>query len=143
MEKRRPRTADEVLAEHLEDPTFREQWERYAPARALANALVRYRADNDLSQTRLARILGVTQPAVAKWETGEHNPTWETLLLVAGRLGISFLLETASVEQEPVWVPREIPEGAAVEKITSTVNGTQAYVITTMPGPAASETAKV
>jgi transcriptional regulator with XRE-family HTH domain len=135
MAKGAVRSADDVLAEQLQDPTFRALWERYAPARALANALVRYRADHDLSQTRLARLLGVSQPAVAKWETGEHNPTWETLLLIAGKLGISFLLEAGPAQSEPVWLPRQVPSGASVETIMSPASDTRACIVTVMPGP--------
>ncbi len=80
--------AQTVLDEGLrESPSFREFWERTALARAVANGLISYRVAHDLTQTQLAARLGVKQPRVARLETGEHNPTWDTLMLIASRLG--------------------------------------------------------
>ena len=70
----------EVLAEMLQDPQFRAEWERTALARAVAEAVIRYRAERGLSQTALARLLGWRQPVVARLEAAEHNPTMDTLL---------------------------------------------------------------
>jgi len=78
-----------VLDEHLRDPEFRTRWERTALGRALAEALVRYRADHRLTQRRLAEKLGWKQPAVARLELGERNPDLPTLIHIAQRLGIS------------------------------------------------------
>ncbi len=52
----------EVLAEMLQDPQFRAEWERTALARAVAEAVIRYRAEHGLSQTGLAGLLGWRQP---------------------------------------------------------------------------------
>jgi DNA-binding XRE family transcriptional regulator len=81
---------EQVLAEHLRDPEFRAEWERLAPARAIANSLISYRADHGLTQTALGRLLGMSQPAIARLETGDHLPTLETLLKLTGRLGLEF-----------------------------------------------------
>ena len=49
------KTNDELIAELLRtDPEFRAEWERTALAREVALAIVRYRADHDLSQRDLA-----------------------------------------------------------------------------------------
>ena len=48
----------ELLDDLLKDPGFREQWERTALARAVAEAVIGYRADRGLTQTALARLLG-------------------------------------------------------------------------------------
>ena len=53
---------DQVLADMLQDPAFRAQWERTALARAVAEAVIGYRAEHKLTQTRLARLLGWSQP---------------------------------------------------------------------------------
>ena len=68
-------TFDDLLSEELRDPAFRRDWERLAPARAVANSVIAYRAQRDLTQTALARMLGISQPAVARLEIGEHLPT--------------------------------------------------------------------
>lgn len=87
-------TADDVLATHLaEDPEFRAEWERTAVARAVANRIVAYRAEHNLSQSGLARKLGMSQPAIARLELGEHEPTFATLARLSDGLGINFHIE--------------------------------------------------
>jgi hypothetical protein len=44
-----------VLAEDLQDPEFRAEWERTAVARAVAIRVVGYRAEHGLTQTQLAK----------------------------------------------------------------------------------------
>jgi len=89
------RTWKQVLEDHLKSPGFREEWERTALARAVAIRLVRYRVDHCLSQTRLAKVLGMKQPAVSRLEDGETNPTVETLMRISKALGIEVLLDIA------------------------------------------------
>ena len=84
---------EQVLAEQLEDPAFRAEWERTALARAAANRIIAYRVEHHLSQTALARKLGVSQPAVARLELGEHEPTITTLSRLSQRLGIDFHID--------------------------------------------------
>ncbi len=87
-------TNDELLSEQLRtDPEFRAEWERTALARAVAVAIVRYRAEHDLSQRELADRLAMKQPQVARLELGEVNPSIETLMRVASRLGIEFTID--------------------------------------------------
>ena len=55
------KTDDELITEQLRtDPEFRAEWERTALARAVSVAIVRYRADHDLSQRELAERLGMS-----------------------------------------------------------------------------------
>jgi DNA-binding XRE family transcriptional regulator len=70
----------DALDRQLQDPAFRAAWERTAPARAIALRLAAYRAEHGLSQSALARKLGVSQPTVARLETGEHLPSLQTWL---------------------------------------------------------------
>jgi transcriptional regulator with XRE-family HTH domain len=88
------KTNDELIAEQLRtDPEFRAEWERTALARALAVAIVRYRADHDLSQRELAERLGMKQPQVARLELGEVNPRIETLMRLSAQLGMEFTID--------------------------------------------------
>jgi transcriptional regulator with XRE-family HTH domain len=104
-----------VLEEELRDPEFRAIWERLAPARAVANRVVGYRIDHGLTQTALARKLGMSQPAVARLEDGEHLPSIETLVRLAERLGMSFQVEIR-------------PAGTAEHRTDSSDNGTATTV---------------
>ncbi len=89
------RTVDEVLERQLRDPAFRAEWERTAVARAVALAVLRYRTDRGLSQRKLAELLGWKQPAVARLELGEHEPSVATLRHLAEKLGLEIALTIA------------------------------------------------
>jgi DNA-binding XRE family transcriptional regulator len=85
-------TSDSVLAVELEDPEFRARWEATALARLVANELVGYRAEHRLSQSARAVQLGMKQPAIARLEAGEKNPSYETLARISTALGIEFAI---------------------------------------------------
>jgi transcriptional regulator with XRE-family HTH domain len=88
------KTNEQLIAERLRgDPEFRRLWERTALARAVAVAVVRYRAEHDLSQRDLAQRLGMKQPQVARLELGEVNPSMDTLMRISSRLGIEFTID--------------------------------------------------
>jgi transcriptional regulator with XRE-family HTH domain len=84
-----------VLAEQLKDPVFRDEWERTALARDVPERLVAYRAEHGLTQTALARQLGMQQPAVARLEAGDHEPSFSTLQRLARHLGMEFHITIA------------------------------------------------
>lgn len=84
---------DKVLQKQLRDPAFRREWERTALARAIARRLIEYRAENDLTQTGLARQLGMKQPAIARLEAGDHNPSLETLRRLSQGLDVEFHID--------------------------------------------------
>lgn len=87
-------TNHELITEQLRtDPEFRAEWERTALARAVAVAIVRYRAEHDLSQRDLAERLAMKQPQVARLELGEVNPSMDTLMRIASRLGIELTID--------------------------------------------------
>jgi ribosome-binding protein aMBF1 (putative translation factor) len=89
----RTATASDSLKKRLRDPDFRREWDRTALARAVALRLVEYRAHNGLSQTALARKLQMQQPAIARLEAGDHNPSVDTLVRLSQGLGIDFHID--------------------------------------------------
>lgn len=112
------RTADAVLQQQLEDPEFRDEWNRTALARAVSLRLVVYRADNNLTQSELAEIIGIKQPAVARLEAGEMNPSWGTLNRLSETLGIEFLVDIAPRKKR--WlVSKSAHDDAEVVEITA------------------------
>lgn len=93
---------EEVLADHLDaDPEYRKEWERTALARAVAVKVIAYRAEHDLSQTALAKRLKMSQPAVARLESGEHNPTFPMLLRISDALGVELAIDITPSGHEP------------------------------------------
>jgi DNA-binding XRE family transcriptional regulator len=77
----------EVLAEQQSDPEFQKEWDRIALARSVAERVLAYRVEHGLTQTGLARQLGMKQPAVAWLESGSHTPSLDTLWRLASSLG--------------------------------------------------------
>jgi transcriptional regulator with XRE-family HTH domain len=95
-------TAGELIAQELnEDRDFRAGWQRLAFARHVAVQLIRYRAENGLSQSALADKLGISQPRVVKLESGEHNPRIETIIDITRQTGIEFAFDSAPATAQP------------------------------------------
>lgn len=87
------RTHDEVLAQDLTAPSFRQEWERTNLAQAVAMRMIAYRVEHGLSQTELARRVGMRQPAIARLEAGDHMPSLATLSRLSRALGIEFHID--------------------------------------------------
>lgn len=104
-----------VAAEESSDPSFRAEWQRLALAREFAATLLRYRAEHRLSQRALAQELGVSQPRVAKLESGEHNPAIDTIINVVRRLGIEFVLDVAPARNRPALVTARAQKRGAID----------------------------
>ena len=83
---------DDLLARDLEDAEFRAEWERLAAARAVAELIATSRELKGMTQTALARAIGVRQPVIARIESGEHEPTIETLIKLANALDIELMV---------------------------------------------------
>jgi ribosome-binding protein aMBF1 (putative translation factor) len=106
-------THEDVLAAHLDaDPKYRSEWERTALARAVAVKVIAYRAKHGVSQTVLARRMGMSQPAIARLESGEHNPTFPTLLRLSKTLGIELALDIVPSGREPQLISRRARRNA-------------------------------
>jgi ribosome-binding protein aMBF1 (putative translation factor) len=84
---------EEVLAEELRHPDFRAGWDRSRFAREVANRVIAYRVDHGLSQTALAKLLGVSQPQVARLEAADVTPSIDTLSRLSARLGLEFHID--------------------------------------------------
>ena len=120
------KTNEELIAEQLRtDPEFRAEWERTALARAVAVAIVRYRAENDLSQRELAERLGMKQPQVARLELGDVNPSMDTLMRISSQLGIEF-----TIDVRPAGVPaRNLTKLARTENVVGTLRNDNAELL--------------
>ena len=117
MKLSRLRSSKDVLKKDLGDPEFRAEWERTALARAIASQVIAYRVEHGLSQTALAKRLGMKQPAVARLEAGEVTPSIETLQRLVSVLDTEIVIDLAPPEREPKLVTRRAQTSSAVEKI--------------------------
>jgi DNA-binding XRE family transcriptional regulator len=95
------KSAEHVREEARLDPEFRAEWDRRAFAEAVALRVVGYRVEHHLTQTALARQLGMKQPAIARLESGDVTPSLDTLSRLASQLQITFHIDVT-------------PEGIAV-----------------------------
>jgi transcriptional regulator with XRE-family HTH domain len=121
------RAVREIIADQLADPEFRAYWERTALARAVALRVIAYRAEHGLSQTALGRRLGMSQPAVARLEAGERQPTLDTLVRLSEALGIEFLVDIRPASEQTAWVAAAAETARVVEDVT-TANGSRVLV---------------
>ncbi|MDR0344671.1 MAG: helix-turn-helix domain-containing protein [Nocardiopsaceae bacterium] len=87
------KTASRIAAEELSDPGIRREHDRTALAHAVAMRVIGYRIDSGLSQTGLARLLGMHQSAIARLEAGDHEPSLATLSRLATKLGVEFHID--------------------------------------------------
>lgn len=80
---------DRLEAELLEDPATREAFDARRPAYEIASRLIEMRLSLELSQRQLAAKAHMTQPEIARIESGQVQPTWETLARVLSAVGAS------------------------------------------------------
>jgi DNA-binding XRE family transcriptional regulator len=87
------KTAAQIAALELADREIRREHDRTALAHAVAMRVIGYRVEHGLSQTALARVLGMHQPAIARLEAGDHEPSLATLSRLARFLGVEFHID--------------------------------------------------
>ena len=63
---------------------YREENREAIAAKQKARALAEFRREHGMTQARLGRILGVSQPTISLWETGAVPFDLEAMLLKAG-----------------------------------------------------------
>ncbi len=125
-ERTKLQTSQEVLEGQLNDPAFRQRWEQSALARAVAIRILAYRAERGMSQTQLAKVLGMKQPTIARLEAGEHTPSLETLIHLSQALGLAFLVNIAPAGRPQTWVTEEAKRAEVIEQLT--IDGSQILV---------------
>lgn len=75
---------DAIVAERRQtDPEYAAEADRLVLAEAVSRAVVRYRAEHDLTQTAFGAMLGWKQPHVARLERADVAPSIETLQRLA------------------------------------------------------------
>jgi transcriptional regulator with XRE-family HTH domain len=87
------RTAGEIHAESMRDPEYAAEYDRTRFANEVAVMVLRYRAEHGLSQSELARMLGMPQPNIRRLESGQHEPTVTMLAKLSAGLGLDFNVE--------------------------------------------------
>lgn len=84
---RKAKPLRDVSAVLLKDKAVRGAYEEMALEFEVARAIIAARARLDLTQGELAKRMGVTQPFIAKLESGRSLPTMATLKKIAEATG--------------------------------------------------------
>lgn len=67
-------------------------WEHRAFARTISLLVLCHRTDGGLSQTELAKHIGMSQQRIARLDLGEDDPTIDTLMQLSSGLGVEFTM---------------------------------------------------
>jgi transcriptional regulator with XRE-family HTH domain len=89
---------DRLEARLLSDSATREAYEKRRPAFELASKLIELRNSLGLTQRQIAARAKMTQPEIARLESGGVEPNWETLRRVLGALGASIEIKARDPE---------------------------------------------
>jgi ribosome-binding protein aMBF1 (putative translation factor) len=82
------KSSREIAAMESRDPAVAAELERTSVAEQVALLVTTYRVEHELTQTGLAELLGMHQPAIARLEAGTHEPSLATLARLSSALGI-------------------------------------------------------
>jgi len=78
---------DKYLEEQLKRPEFREAYDELEEEYEVAKQVIKHRLSRNLTQAQLAKLVGTSQPAIARLESGNHrNLTLDFLSRVARAL---------------------------------------------------------
>lgn len=90
--------AEDSFKKWKKDPRFVAAYNALEEEFALASAMIKARADADMTQRQVAKAMGTTQAVIARLESGKVLPSTRTLERFAKatktRLRISFARET-------------------------------------------------
>ena len=82
----------DYLIEALKDPEFKKEYDTLEAEFTLINSLISARLAKKLTQSELARRVGMKQAAIARLEGGDSNPRYSTLAKVAKELDKKVIL---------------------------------------------------
>lgn len=78
---------DDMMRDALRDPKFKKAYEALKPKYDLIRAILDARINHGVTQKELARRVGTTQSAIARFESGAGNPTLAFLSKVSEAVG--------------------------------------------------------
>ncbi len=108
------RSAAEIHEQDMQqDPEYRREYDRLKLANDVAVRVLAYRTERAISQTDLARKLGMRQPNIARLESGEHEPSLSTLARLSSVLGVDFSVDIkpGGLKLRPAPRARKTPKG--------------------------------
>ncbi|MEI6387920.1 MAG: helix-turn-helix transcriptional regulator [Spirochaetota bacterium] len=73
MSKDKGKPFADLVAERLQDPAFRKEYESLEEEYSLATEVIALRLEKKLSQKELAELIGSSQPSIARLESGRYS----------------------------------------------------------------------
>jgi DNA-binding XRE family transcriptional regulator len=94
MKKEGVRTFKSRLREDLKDPEFKKHYDEEKQALQLAMKIAALREQKGLSQRQLAKLMGTSQQAISRIESGEYEGfTLKTLEKIAEATGMKVKID--------------------------------------------------
>jgi len=94
MKKGKVRTFQSRLREDIKDPEFKAHYQEERQALKLAMKIAKLREKKGLSQQQLAKLMGTSQQAISRIESGEYEGfTLKTLEKIAEATGMRVKIE--------------------------------------------------
>jgi DNA-binding XRE family transcriptional regulator len=94
MKKKKVRTFRDRLREDLRNPEFKAHYQKERQALKLAMKIAKLREKKGLSQQQMAKLMGTSQQAVSRIESGEYEGfTLKTLEKIAEATGTKVKIE--------------------------------------------------
>jgi transcriptional regulator with XRE-family HTH domain len=87
------KTFEDSLNEMLQYPEFKAEYEALEPEFAIIQAVIDARKNNGLTQKQLSERTGIAQGDISKIESGEANPSLNTLKRLASGMDMKLRLE--------------------------------------------------
>ena len=91
----KPTTFSSLKKELLNDPEIKAEYDRLTLEEQIRDAVIKFRKENSMTQTRLAKELGVSQAEVSKIEGGTANSTIATITRLAAAMNSNVTIEFA------------------------------------------------
>jgi len=79
---------DDVREKFLADPETRREYDKLEVKFSIIRAIIKKRAQEKLTQKELAHKIGMTQSALARFESGAGNPTISSVQKIAEALDL-------------------------------------------------------
>jgi len=112
------KTPREDLLEDLKDIEFAKLYGAESAKTDFAITLLKARENANLTQKEFAAKLGISQPYIARLESGEANPTLGTIGSILATLGLRLVTNTVSLTPEPE-LPATNLAGSAADNETA------------------------
>lgn len=112
-------TAESFMSDFFSDINVNDsEYIYYDVLGKISVALVEYRMKRGLSQEGLAKLLGVTQAMISKYESGEYNISLKSVVDLLSKLGIPFELNIGRREDNGI-LPQTANHYHAGENVSS------------------------